>query len=47
MALWVHSQHADAAACRKNGEHLGSAYRNVVATALVPTIGLHRWLTPC
>ena len=29
-------------ACRKNGEHLGSAFRHVVATALVPTIGLHR-----
>ncbi len=27
---------------RKNGEHLGTAFRNVVASALVPTIGLHR-----
>lgn len=38
---------ADTPACRKNGEHLGSAYRNVVATALVPTIGLHRCLMLC
>lgn len=33
-------------ACRKNGEHLGTAYRHVVATDLIPTVGLHRCARP-
>ena len=28
--------------CRKNGKHLGVAFRNIVNVPLFPTLGLHR-----
>ena len=34
--------HSMPAACRKNGKHLGVAFRNVTSLPLIPTVGLHR-----
>ena len=32
----------DSWCCRKNGKHLGTAFRNITNVPLFPTIGLHR-----